>query len=162
MAEQGLFKVLATLRRQAGASVGIRAAGALSDILASQRQIAAEYGEANRDASWDDVDDPKMRKLVEEENLAREEAEYVRLRSLVTDAIQAWFMQQLLISYGADDSSLPNPEMLNDTNCPRVSTEEALQNIRYVSDFMRSLAANVDEGLALDALCLSLSEKVKG
>ena len=51
--------------------------------------------------------------------------------------------------------------MLNGVNCPRVSSEEALQNIRYVSDFLRSLSANVDEKLALDALCLSLSEKVK-
>ena len=161
LAEQGLFKVLATLHRQAGASVGIRAAGALSNILAAQRQIAAEYGEANRDSSWDNVDDAKMRKLVEEENMAREEAEYVRLRSQVTDAIQAWYMQELLIAYGADESSLPNPEMLKGVNSPRVSSEEALQNIRYVSDFLRSLSANVDEKLALDALCLSISEKVK-
>ena len=93
--------------------------------------------------------------------MAREEAEYVRLRSQVTDAIQAWYMQELLIAYGADESSLPNPEMLKGVNSPHVSSEEALQNIRYVSDFLRSLAANVDEKLALDALCLSISEKVK-
>ena len=124
-------------------------------ILAAQRIRAAEYAEENRDSSWDNADDQRMKKLVEEENLAREEAEYVRLRMKVTDAIQAWFLQSLVISY----EMLPNPEMLSGLECSAVSTEEALQNIGYVSDFLKSLSSNVDEKLALDAMCLSITEK---
>ncbi len=159
LAEQGLFTVLATMRRNAGASVGIRAASAIANILAAQRIRAAEYAEENRDSSWDNADDQRMKKLVEEENLAREEAEYVRLRMKVTDAIQAWFLQSLVISYGCSDEMLPNPEMLSGLECSAVSTEEALQNIGYVSDFLKSLSSNVDEKLALDAMCLSITEK---
>lgn len=159
IAEQGLFKYISLLKRQAGASAGIKAAAGIAKILTAQHANAEEIIQSQKDSNWDKVEDPKIRKQLEEERKAKIEAEYVRLRNIVTSAIQAWFLQRMLIASDADSSLLPNPEILKDAPCPKVPMEEAVQDIKYVADFLKALSGNVDEKIALDAMCLSISEK---
>lgn len=157
--EQGLFKYLMLLRRQAGASNAIRAAAGITKILAAQHAIAEEIAKANRDTTWDNVDDAKIAKQLEEEFAAKVEAEYVKQRGIITGAIQAWFLQRMLLASGASKELLPNPEMFDGIELAVGSPDEASQDIKYVEDFLKCLAGNVDEKLALDTLCLSVCEK---
>ncbi|NMA45299.1 MAG: hypothetical protein GX945_01935 [Lentisphaerae bacterium] len=163
--EQGLFPILAALRRNAGASVAVRAAGKISAILAGLRAAAEAAAKTDDDPRWKNADDPKIKKQLEEEQAAKVEAEYIRYRENLLDAMQAWFLQRLLIANGADEQLLPHPEMLSASTellQQRPDPWEAEQDVRTVEEFVRALRSNVEERLALDAMCLSITEKIAG
>ena len=103
--------------------------------------------------------DPKILKQLAEEQSARVQAEYIRQRNIIMGAIHAWFQQRMLLAGGAEPSLLPNPEMYQGIELPKASPEEASQDIQYMEEFSRAIAANVDVKLALDLLCLQISEK---
>ena len=78
------------------------------------------------------------------------------------DAMLAWFLQRFLIASGMAVELLPHPEMLDAAkdmleNPP--SPWEAEQDIREVEEFARCVKGYVEERLALDAMCLSITEK---
>ena len=103
-----------------------------------------------------------MRKIAAEERVAKVESEYVRLRGMVTDAIQTWFLQRLLIASGVPREQLPCADLLPDTELPIPKPEEASRDIQLTEEFLQCLSANVDEKLALDSLCLEISRKGRG
>jgi len=157
--ETGLFSHLARLYRRAGASQGVRAAAGISGILNTLHAMAVETVKAQHEDAWKDVDDAKVKKQLEEEQAARIEAEYIRLRNSVTGAIHTWFLQRFLLAAGADRSALPNPEMFDGVDMRLTTPDECSQDVRHVEEFIRCLNANVAESLALDVMCLSISEK---
>lgn len=160
--QEGLFAILANLRRQAGAKVGLLAAAQISQLFGKLYDLAEKQAEAERDPRWDDVENAQLRKQLAEEQEARIAAEYVRLRDSLIDAMQAWFLQRFLIASGMAAELLPHPEILADAgdlleNPP--SPWEAEQDIREVEEFARCVKSYVEERLALDAMCLSITEK---
>jgi DNA polymerase-3 subunit delta' len=161
--EQGLFTVLAGLRRNAGASVAVRAASKISAILAGLRSAAEEASKQDDGPRWQDLSDAKVKKQLEDEQSAKVEAEYIRYRDSLLDAMQAWFLQRLLIANGAAAGLLPHPEMLADAAellQQRPNPQETEEDLILVEEFVRALRSNVEERLALDAMCLSICEKI--
>ena len=159
LANAGLFKALSLLKRQAGASNGLAAAAAIGELLTECERAAAEAVKAAKGTVADKETDPRIVKQLAEEQAARVAAEYVRQRNIIMGAIHAWFLQRMLISSGAEQSLLPNPEMYEGVELPQVSPEEASQDLHYMEEFSRAVSANVDMKLALDVLCLQVSEK---
>ena len=159
LANAGLFKALSLLKRQAGASKGLAAAAAIGELLAQCERAAAEAVKAAKGTVADKETDPRIVKQLADEQAARVAAEYVRQRNIIIGAIHAWFLQRMLISSGAEKALLPNPEMYDGVELPQVSPDEASQDLHYMDEFSRVVAANVDIKLALDVLCLQISEK---
>ncbi|MBR4222112.1 MAG: hypothetical protein IKR81_13200 [Victivallales bacterium] len=160
LANAGLFKALAMLHRQAGASNGLAAATAISELLAQCERASAEAVKAAKNTTADKETDPRILKQLADEQAARIAAEYVRQRNIIIGAIHAWFLQRMLIAGGADIALLPNPEMYEGIELPTVSADEASQDLQYMEEFSRSIISNVDMKLALDVLCLQISEKI--
>ena len=159
LTKAGLFKALAPLKRQAGASRGLTAAAAIGDLLEQCEKAAAESVKATKGAALDKETDPKILKQLADEQTARIQAEYVRQRNIIMGAIHAWFQQRMLLAAGADPAFLPNPEMYDGIETPKTTPDEASQDIQYMEEFSRAVASNVDVKLALDVLCLQITEK---
>lgn len=165
--ELGLFELLARLSRGAGAAEGLAVAAGIDRVFGHLRNLAEEQTEDVYDDRWTTVatDDSALKKRLEDQRVARLEAEYVRLRNDVADAIQTWFLQQALIAAGADSELLPHPELLeaaqagNGHVLTRPDWAEAEQALAEVSQWVRALVPGVNERLALEVLCLSLTEK---
>lgn len=164
--QSGLFPILATLRRTAGAGVGVAAARRLGEIFGSLKAQALSALGEGIDVRWKAVaaDDKALRKRLEEEHEARVQAEYLRLRQEIGDAIHAWFLQLLLLAAGAAAGHLPHPEFLEaagvapDAVAPN-DVLEAQENVDSAARLLGTLAANVDERLALQAFCLAVTAK---
>lgn len=159
LAQAGLFNTLSRIYRRAGASAGLRASAEISNLLAECETAAQENVKNIKNSVDDNIDDPKIRKQLEDEMLAKIQAEYVRRRDEITSAIQAYFLQRMLICSGADKSLLPHQEMLGDSDKISFTMDEASQDLKYVDEFLRAVSANVDIKLALDVMCLQISEK---
>lgn len=165
---QGLFAILAPLRRQAGAAVGLRASARLLALFEQLLAQAEETIGTAENERWAEVaeGDKGLLKRLDERREARVAAEYVRRRRLIEDGIQAWFLQQRLLAAAVRPELLPHPELLADLpaelrDAPPPVPEEADENLRFVADLIRSLRANVNEPLALDAFCLSVTERTR-
>ena len=166
--QRGLFALLAPLRRQAGAAVGLRTSAGLQALFAELEGEAAQAVGGALDERWSEVaeGDKKLLKQLDERRDARVAAKYVRLRRQVEDGIQAWFLQQRLSAAGVRPDLLPHPELCEGlpppaSGLPQVRAEEADEDLRFVAELLRALRANLNEALALDAFCLSVSEKTR-
>lgn len=164
-ASTGLFQLLAPLRRQAGAKVALDSASRIGQLLAGLRQLAEETVNANWDERWESSaeDNRTLRKQLDELKNVQIESEYIRRRDEVTEAIHTWFLQRCLQAAGVTESLLPHPELLQGLQPPPppvASLEECRQDVVWTEEFLSCLKANVDEGLALDALCLAVCEKI--
>lgn len=161
--EAGLFRVLADLRPAAGAASALAAATRLSDLFKSLHQQAEEMVSEGLGDQWESVaaDDPKLRKDLEEQRKAHVEAEYVRLRQEMLDAVQTWFGQQTLLAAGIPASRLPHPEILPEKGeeAKPFSLDDAERCNALSAELLRFLAGNVNERLALEAFCLSVCKK---
>ncbi|OPZ30837.1 MAG: DNA polymerase III subunit tau [Lentisphaerae bacterium ADurb.BinA184] len=157
----GLFAHLAKLGRGAGAARALSAAAGLRAIFSSLHQKAAEaVPAADGEDSLADYD-AAFRKRVEEARQAREQAEYLRLRGLILEAIQVWFQQRLLMASGASGTELAEPGLAPAEGYGPVATpEEAGADVREAADLERYLAGNVDERLAVEAFCLAVCRVV--
>jgi hypothetical protein len=161
----GLFPLLAKLRPHAGAAVGLEVSAKLQVIFAAIRKQAEALVEQNRDHNWDTLaeGDPKLKKKLEEKRAAKVEAEYRRRRAGIDDAIQTWFLQQMLAAAGIPEQNLPQREMIE--NLPAElkkipeNTDDAEKNILLAEELIRCMRGNVPEPLALDVFCLSVTEK---
>ena len=162
--EHGVFPILGLLQPEAGAAVALKGAGRLQAVYAALQAEADEQIEAERDERWDTIaeDDPKLRKKLEDQRKAQVQAEYLRRRDGINDAIQTWFLQQTLRAAGIGDDAIPHPEIL------AVVPEElrtvpsyagANAAVGYVAHLIRCLTANVPEHLALEACCLEITRR---
>ena len=162
--EHGVFPILAQLQPDSGASVALRAAAQLKTVYATLHDEAEAQIEAERDEQWDVIaeDDNKLRKKLEEQRKARIEAEYLRRRNAINDALQTWFLQQSLRAAGIADDAIPHPEIL------AIVPEElravpaynpANAAVGHVANLVRCLEANVSETIALEACCLEITRK---
>lgn len=164
--QHGLFRILAPLRRHAGAAVGLRVSAQLQNLL-SELQATAEQnvGITPVEQDWATLaaDDPAAKERLREQHATRVAAEYIRLRRLFEDGIQAWFLQQRLRAAGVPTEALPHPELLADLGPPDTlpppSPDEADEDLRFVERLLRALRANLNESLALDAFCLAVSAR---
>ncbi len=162
--EFDVFRQLARLRCNAGAAVGLSVANQLCTVFDQLRERAELSVGEEHDQRWETVaaDDKSLQKRIEEQRKARIEAEYLRLREEIGDAIQTWFLQQCLIAAGADPALLPHPEFLQAAaaeNHYRPSREDAEQNAVNAAELLRFLSARVQERLALEAFCLDVVAK---
>ena len=168
MIEAGLFPTLAPLRRNAGAAVGLRAAARLKKLFEGLMDQARDIVGETFDERWSEAaaDDKALKKRLEQRHEARLASQYLHLRRDLEGAIHAWFLQQRLIAAGVDPRLLPHPEFLE---ClpdelrllQPDSPHEADENLRFVDTLLRSLRANLNETLALEAFCLSVAEIVR-
>ena len=161
-AQKGLFTVLSKLKRGAGAGIGLKTSARITAMFAELHKDAEALAEETKDHRWDDTEDARIKKQLEEEYIAKIEAEYVRLRESMLSALTAWFLQRFLICQGVRKELLPHAEMLEAEedifNSPP-KPEEAEEDIRLAEELTSCIKANVDERLALDAFCLTVSEK---
>lgn len=160
----GLFDVLSTLRRGSGAAVGLRAAARLRGMFSELHAEAEQTISEHRDRKWDDLagEDPVLRKRLKDEEDARIEAEYVRLRQEFCDAVHAWFLQLTLVAAGLHFEKLPHPEFLHEETPVETlvaSSWEAIENVRHAEELAACLAGNVPEDLAIDAFCLAVTAR---
>ncbi|MBR6058928.1 MAG: hypothetical protein K5787_14940 [Lentisphaeria bacterium] len=160
--QKGLFTILANLKRGAGAGVGLKTSAQITSMFAALHKDAENLAEETKDHRWDDTEDAKIKKQLEEEYVAKVEAEYVRLREMMLSALTAWYLQRFLICQGVRRELLPHKEMLEAEESVFASPpkpEEAEEDIGYAEELVSCIKANVDERLALDVFCLSVSEK---
>lgn len=164
--EQGLFALLARLRRHQGASVGLAVSSQLQALFSTLQGQAQEAVGGDADPRWAELaeTDKRLVKVLEERQTNRITADYVRRRRLVEDAIAAWFLQERLRAADVAPELLPHPELYEDLpddlqNLPPPDPDQADENLRLVAELTRSLGAYVPETLALDAFCLTLTEK---
>lgn len=162
----GVFPALARLHRNAGAAAGLAVAHQLAQLFGSMHAQAEQAVGAEIDERWASVslDDAVLKKRLEEERIARVEAEYLRLRRDVADAIQTWFLQLCLVAAGTARADLPHPEIIEAAEdeagqLPVVSRAEADQNVELTTEFLRYLSASVNERLALDSFCLAVTQR---
>lgn len=165
---RGLFALLAPLRRQAGAAIGLRTSAQLQALFAQLGAEAEAAVGSGIDERWTEMveADKGLLKRLEEQRSARVAAEYVRRRRQIEDGIQAWFLQQRLQAAGVRPDLLPQPELLDDLpgdrrHDPPPLPDDADENLRFVADLLRALRASLNEALALDAFCLSVSAKTR-
>ena len=140
-AQKGLFTVLSKLKRGAGAGIGLKTSARITAMFAELHKDAEALAEETKDHRW---------------------AEYVRLRESMLSALTAWFLQRFLICQGVRKELLPHAEMLEaeeDIFTAPPKPEEAEEDIRLAEELTSCIKANVDERLALDAFCLTVSEK---
>ena len=160
--KKNLFEVLKPLRRQAGAALGIKTSQQISQMFSELHKDAENMADELRDKRWDYVDDPKLKKQLEDDLAARIEAEYVRMRDSMLGAIQAWYLQRLLIASGVKRELLPHPELLpfsDDVLARPPQLDEANHDIDLAAELAECIRGNVDERLALDLFCLNVSSK---
>ena len=92
-AQKGLFTVLSKLKRGAGAGIGLKTSARITAMFAELHKDAEALAEETKDHRWDDTEDARIKKQLEEEYVAKIEAEYVRLRESMLSALTAplWF-----------------------------------------------------------------------
>ena len=154
------LEILTGLHRNAGSRAAFNAVAALGTMLASLREKAEEYVAENWDGAWDAVaeNDRSIQKQLAEMKITRVETEYLRRRNILMETMTAWFQQRCLQAAGA--SRLPQPEFLPfSEKMPPPVYDEAEEDMASVRKFLRTLAANAPEDIALHALCLEICRK---
>jgi hypothetical protein len=155
------LETLATLHRNAGTRVALRAISALQELFGGLQAKAEETVKANWDPQWDDLaaEDKSLRKQVEEQKKNKIATEYLRLREAYLNTLQAWFQQRYLVAVGVPETSLPQPEFLPYAQGAAPTREEAEEDNETVRTFIRALKANVPEELDLAAFALQICRK---
>ena len=162
--QYGLFPILATVRRNAGVRAALTASAAIQKITRGLRENAESFVNDSWDPRWETTaeDNRSLKKQLEEQKKTRIEAEYVRLRAKLVEAIQTWFQTKYLIASGLSRNRLADPELAQ-AAAPLFddppSLEEAEEECAHVRDYVDALRANVDEKLSLDTLLLLICEK---
>lgn len=158
----GLFDLLTKLQPGSGAATALAVSEQLQRIFSSLRKLVQERMEDEDDNSnWRELaqDDPKLRKQLEESKKVQLEAEYIRMRHEILDAIQTFYMQQYLISSGTPHELLPNQEMLPKEHSLNTPPEAIEAILKESDDLLKFISGNVNERLAIDAFCLAASKR---
>lgn len=157
---EDFLKILARMHRNAGSRAAFDCVEKINVFLHSIREKAEEYVEENWDGAWDAVaeNDRSIQKQLAEMKLTRVETEYLRRRNVLLECLSAWFQQRALQAAGA--ARLPQPEFIPFMQDIPVSTpDEAEEDLRSVTMFLKALNANVTEDIAIYALCLEICRK---
>jgi len=164
--ECGLFPLLGRLRPGTGASVALDVSGRIRELFAQLRARAEERIGGLDDDRWNVVaaGNAELKKHLEEERKTRLEAEYVRLRTVLLDAVETWFQQLSALVAGIPVTELPHPEIIENAGVTAdeltaIPWDQVEKCCRLVAELLRDLRSNVHEGLALQAFCLSVCEK---
>lgn len=162
--QYGLFQILATVHRNAGVRAALTASAKIQKIFRELHDNAEEFINENWDQRWETTaeDNRSLKKQLEEQKKTRIEAEYVRLRAKLVEAIQTWFQTKYLIASGLSRNKLDNQEIaqaMEPLFAARPSLEDCEIECTYAKDYADSLKAHVDEALALDTLLLLICEK---
>ncbi len=106
---------------------------------------------------YDDLD-PKLREKWEDELAAAIEAEYRRQRTDVLACLQWWLRDIWLCALNAGQIHMTFPEFASATQAVarRISTSEALENLRVLEQTQWLLGSNVQESLAIEVGLLKL------
>jgi len=161
----GLFPLLATMQRGAGAATALAAAFQLRTILGRLlTEVEMSAGEIDPRLLSQAEQDKNLAKALAEEKETQLRAAYLARRQEVLDAIQVWFQQQALMASGVDRAALPHPEILeaagiNPDAPASLSWIEADRGARLAGELVHFLAGNVDERLCLEAFSLAVCER---
>jgi len=162
--KSGLPSRLARLGQGVGAAVALEVSMFLQDVLADLRgQAEASVEDEDTGESMEDQDSSFKKRLADLRE-ARVQAEYLRLRQQVSEAIQTWFLQQHLLACGATPGDLPNPEFRaaagqqSDLNVPSPAAADSAA--RAAVELGVHLTTNADERLCLDAFCLAICKRI--
>jgi DNA polymerase-3 subunit delta' len=106
---------------------------------------------------YEDID-PNVREKWEDELTAAIEAEYRRQRTDLLTSVQWWLRDVWLacMRLGTDLPTFPQLSPTVKKVASRISTAEAMQNLRLMEDTQRLLSTNVQEALALEVGLLKL------
>jgi DNA polymerase-3 subunit delta' len=164
---RGLFEHLGRLRRNAGAAVALAVSHRIQDLLTDLRAMAEQTSDIPQNqegTAREEEQDPAFRKRLDEIRKARVQAEYLRLRAGLTEAIEAWFLQRSLAARGIADADLPHPELIKAAKLPaavltELPDEEAEHDAREAGKLRQFLTTNLDERLAMDVFCLTVCKK---
>jgi DNA polymerase-3 subunit delta' len=157
---EDFLKILARMHRNAGSRAAFDCVEKINVFLHSIREKAEEYVEENWDGAWDAVaeNDRSIQKQLAEMKLTRVETEYLRRRNVLLECLSAWFQQRALQAAGA--ARLPQPEFIPFMqDIPVPTPDEAEEDLRSVTMFLKALNANVTEDIAIYALCLEICRK---
>jgi len=163
----GLFSLLARLQPAAGAAEALAVAARLQALFVALRQRAEQtVTQPSSTATAADAqlqqmakEDTALAKRLAEAETAAIESEYRRLRQQVLDALHCWFLQESLLAAGVAPAQLPQPELLSYRNAAVAAVIAARQQATAAGRFANLLHTNVNERLALEALCLELTRK---
>jgi DNA polymerase-3 subunit delta' len=134
----------------------------LSILLEKLNQLRTEVTETLTKRSplerFEDAD-PKLREKWEDELTAAIEAEYRRQRGDVLSGLEWWLRDIWLNTMHLGGAKLMYPELAgaSGTVAQRISSQQAIENLRQVEQTQRLLASNVQEALALEVGLLRLS-----
>jgi DNA polymerase-3 subunit delta' len=159
-----LFPELAKLKPDAGAAVALAVSHRVQQVFAALRSQAEQTVDEHDGNELAQDLDARLRKHQEQLRQARIQAEYLRLRNEVTEAIQVWFLQQLLLTSQIPSTVLPHPEIIDATDTTLAELAgmpwpQASQNATLANELIEALTSNVDERLALDVFCLGICRK---
>jgi DNA polymerase-3 subunit delta' len=106
---------------------------------------------------YDDVD-PKLREKWEDELTAAIESEYRRRRTEVMACLQWWLRDLWLQKLAAAEDLVSFPQLVQAARsiAPRISLQDALDNLQVLEKLQRLLATNVQEALAVEVSLLKL------
>ena len=106
---------------------------------------------------YDDVE-PELRDKWEHELVAAIEAEYRRQRTELLTGLQWWLRDVRLQSLAANGHSLAFPQLREATHvvARRLSSTEAMENLRHLERTQWLLGTNIQEALALEVGLLKL------
>ena len=133
----------------------------LGALLKKLGELKAEIEKAQTARSplerYDDVD-PKLREKWEEELTAAIEAEYRLQRSDLLVAVQWWLRDVWLQTLSVQEGLLNFPQLASAGQvAQRLSSRQAMENLRVLERTQKLLWSNVQEALALEVGLLKLN-----
>lgn len=133
----------------------------LSILLSRLNDVKSAITNALTDKSplerYDELD-PRIREKLEEELEAAIEAEYRRQRSDLLTGVQWWLRDVWVetLRLGSPMSTYPQLATAVQEIARRISTQQAMENLRVIEETQRLLASNVQEALTLEVGLLKL------
>lgn len=159
--EKGLFESLLQLRPGCEFSIALLIASNLKDILNSLGKDAAKLTpKDNQHQKWDETEiSAVMKKQLKSQEEAEQKSEYLKLREGFISAVQSWYNQVELATYGITLDKLPCQEILPDhfseQDLPNIDALPTIRNA--VNKLSICLSTNANESLAIDSFCLEIA-----
>jgi DNA polymerase III subunit delta' len=129
----------------------------LKRLAASRETIEQEMERQSPLERYEDAE-PELREKWEDELKAAIEAEYRRQRAGLLSALQWWLRDVWLQTLPAEDRSLALPQLKSSTRAVagRITSPEAMENLRAMERTQWLLQGNTQEALALEVGLLKL------
>ena len=154
-----LFKVLATMKKGAGAMAADSGSEQIKAILEKLKKEAESLSKKgrNRRGRDHDIQNKDAKKKQESIVQAQIASQYISLRTQVISAIHAWYGQEFLRSSGIPIDSLPHPDfysdLANNVKNEIPNSNDALHALQISDNLIENFVLNVSEQLAVQEFC---------